>query len=63
MVTLKISPCTNVTLTLGWITFFMEHGAQGNQFLEYQTKSHQAPPIQVFCGVETYSEQQGHIPC
>jgi hypothetical protein len=23
MVTLKISPCTNVTLTLGWITLFM----------------------------------------
>jgi hypothetical protein len=23
MVTLKISPCTNMTLTLGWITLFM----------------------------------------
>jgi hypothetical protein len=23
MVTLKVSPCTNVTLTFGWITLFM----------------------------------------
>jgi hypothetical protein len=29
MVTLKISPCTNVTLTLGWITLFMRDMCEG----------------------------------
>jgi hypothetical protein len=28
-VTLKISPCTDVTLTLGWITLFMEDMGEG----------------------------------
>jgi hypothetical protein len=29
MVTLKISPCTNVTLTLGWITLFVGDMGEG----------------------------------
>jgi hypothetical protein len=29
MVTLKISSCTNVTLTLGWITLFMGDMGEG----------------------------------
>jgi hypothetical protein len=29
MVTLKISPCTNMTLTLGWITLFMGDMGEG----------------------------------
>jgi hypothetical protein len=29
MVTLKLSPCTNVTLTLGWITLFMGDMGEG----------------------------------
>jgi hypothetical protein len=29
MVTLKISPCTNVTLTLGWISLFMGDMGEG----------------------------------
>jgi hypothetical protein len=33
MVTLKISPCTNVTLTLSWITLFM--GDMGEGALNY----------------------------
>jgi hypothetical protein len=30
MVTIKISPCTNVTLTLGWITLFMGDMGEGD---------------------------------
>jgi hypothetical protein len=29
MVTLNISPCTNVTLTLGWINLFMRDMSEG----------------------------------
>jgi hypothetical protein len=31
MVTLKISPCTNVTSTLGWTTLFMADMGEGAQ--------------------------------
>jgi hypothetical protein len=34
IVTLRISPCTNVTLTLGWITLFMGDMGEGALHLE-----------------------------
>jgi hypothetical protein len=36
IVTLKISPRTNVTLTLGWITLFMRDMGEGALHQEYE---------------------------